>query len=154
MAQPRRRNSKGQFIKKYISATVQKDLQDIAKEVEIRVKPLIRDELESVYRRKVYESYTPSTPYGEKINEYNETHARKKKARYHHTGLLARSIKALIDGDNIYIDIDRKVYDNGKTTIDVHEFLRNGTTSNPKKDIYGYKGKGGRHYLCSILPNT
>ncbi|MDE5539921.1 MAG: hypothetical protein K2J20_05495 [Bacilli bacterium] len=133
------RNKLGQFTgTKPIAIKITKALQEIAKEAEIRVKPLVRDELVSTLRSEVYNSYRPATQKGREIKEHNETHTHQKKALYHHTGTLLRNIHGVIDGDTVKIIVDDEKYDDGSTADEVYDYLKFGTTDNPKKEVYGY----------------
>ena len=133
------RNKKGQITStKPIEIAIQKRLIDIAKDEGIRIKALVRDELEKELRLDIYDSYTPLTKRGKMVQEYNETHKHQKPHPYHHTGRLAQSVYAIIDGDNVKAMIKNKQYDNGTSTAEVYDYLKFGTTNNPKSNIYSY----------------
>ena len=133
------RNIRGQFVgANKISVKITKHLQEIADEVAIRVRPIVRDELERTLRSEVYASYTPATKKGQEIEEYNQTHKHQKPRLYHHTGKLASSISAIIDGNTIKIKFKNKTYDNGKTTEEVYDFLRFGTAPESSKKGFSY----------------
>lgn len=133
------RNKLGQFTgKNAITFKITKTLQDIADEVAIRVKPIIRDELESTLRAEVYASYRPATEQGKATQEYNETHKHQKARPYHHTGLLASKIGANIDGNTVKAVVRNGVYDNGATTSEVYDYLKFGTPDKASTDAYDY----------------
>ena len=133
------RNKRGQFVsEKLISIKIPKALQEIADDVAIRVRPIVRDELENTLVHEIYASRTPATEQGKKVQEYNETHKHQKKRPYHHTGLLERSIYGTIDGDVVKANVRDQRYDNGASTTDVYDYLKFGTTDNPKNDTYDY----------------
>ena len=123
---------------KPIEMAIKKRLLSIASEEGIRVKALVRDELEKELRFNIYESYAPSTKQGQQIQEYNETHKHQKAKLYHHTGRLAQSIYATIDGDNVKAMVRDEKYDDGASTTEVYDYLKFGTTNTPKKDVYSY----------------
>lgn len=139
MAKFRGRNKLGQFDKN-TSILITKALQNIADEVAIRVKPVVRDELERTYRYHVYTSYTPATKEGANIKKYNETHTHQKKQLYHHTGIFASSIKGLIEGSTVKIVIEPKSYPDGQSTTEVYEYLTKGTRKKSNKTGYYYDG--------------
>ncbi len=133
------KNKKGQYTsEKPIVLKLSKTLLDIANDVAIRVKPIVRDELENTLTQEIYASRTPATEKGKKIQEYNETHKHQKKKLYHHTGLLERSVYGTIDGDNVKVNIRDQKYDNGASTTEVYDYLKFGTTDEPKSDVYDY----------------
>ena len=135
------RNKKGQYASEnLISLKISKTLQNIADDVAIRVKPIIRDELEKTLRYEIYASRTPATKKGQTTKEYNESHNHQKTKPYHHTGLLAGSVYATIDGDVIKANIKDQQYDNGSSTTEVYDYLKFGTTDTPKNDTYSYDG--------------
>ena len=140
-----RQNIKGQITKDF-SILVTKKLQAVADEVNIRVKPLIRDELEYKYKTNVVATYAPISKTGIAVKEYNETHKHQKSASYHHTGTFLENIKAIIDGNTVKVIIKEDTYDDGATTTQVYEWLRYGTTTNPVNDSYPYVKKQGGNY--------
>ena len=93
------RNKRGQVVSiKMPQVKINKHLQEIADEAAIRIRPIIRDELEQTLREEIYASYTPATKSGKETQEYNESHKHQKSRPYHHTGILASSIYANIEG--------------------------------------------------------
>lgn len=133
------KNKKGQFTsEKIISKKLSKALLELGKEVAVRVKPLVRDELETELRHQVYASYTPATDKGKAIKEYNDTHKHQKPASYHHTGTLVSNIYCTIDGDIVAAKVRDAKYDNGESAAKVYNYLKFGTTNSPKNDTYAY----------------
>ena len=133
------RNIRGQFVgANKISVKITKHLQEIADEVAIRVRPIVRDELERTLRSEVYASYTPATKKGQEIEEYNQTHKHQKPRLYHHTGLLASKIYAVIEENVIKSKIRSAKYDNGSTTEEVYDFLKFGTARETSKKGFSY----------------
>lgn len=134
------RNKKGQITRiKPIEIKLSKRIQEIADEVAIRVKPIVRDELESTLRSEIYASYTPATKKGQQIKEYNESHKHQKVRPYHHTGLLASKVDAVIDEDMVKAIIRDGQYKDGATTSEVYDYLKFGTRTIPsEKDVYSY----------------
>ena len=133
------RNTRGQFVgADKVSLKITKRLQEIADEVAIRVKPIVRDELEQTLRSEIYASYTPATKSGQETEEYNRTHKHQKKRPYHHTGKLASSVYATIDGNTIKAKLKEKQYDNGRTTAEVYDFLKFGTARETSKKGFTY----------------
>lgn len=143
------RNKRGQFTgKNIITWNITKTLQEVAKEAELRIKPMVRDKLEETLRAEVYASYQPATEQGKATQEYNETHKHQKARPYHHTGLLASKIGANIDGNTVKAVVRDGTYDNGATTAEVYDYLKFGTPDRAKTDVYDYnKGKEFSQYI-------
>lgn len=148
----KRQNKKGQFTGDF-SILITKKLQKIADEVDVNVKSTIRKKLEQTYRDNVYASYSPISNTGKAIQEYNDTHKHKKPQSYHHTGIFANSVKAVIDENVVKIVIEDNTYDDGASTTQVYEWLTKGTTKNPKHDSYPYIKKQRRRifYWLGII---
>lgn len=126
----KKQNNLGQFTKE-MSILITKELQNLAHEAEVRVKPILRDKLEETHRLNVYASRTPA------IN-----------GKYHHTGILASSIKGVIDGNTVKAVVEPKKFPNrirsnngAKLTTEVYEILKNGSKARAKHDVYPYEGK-------------
>lgn len=135
----RGKNKLNQFTRiNPIEIKLTKQLQKIADEVEVKVKPIVRDELEATLRAEIYASRTPATEKGQTIKTYNETHKHQKPKLYHHTGKLERSVYATIEGDIIKANIKDETYDNGASTTEVYDYLKFGTTNHPKNNTYAY----------------
>ena len=124
--------SGGKFTKE-MSILITKELRTIADDVAIRVKPIVRDELERTHRANIYDSYIPAVD-----------------GSYHHTGTLASSIKGLIDGNAVKAVVEDREFPNdvrspnaATSTLEVYEILKNGSTSNPKADAYPYRDGSG-----------
>ena len=133
------RNKKGQITgDKLIETAIKKSLLAVAKDEGIRLKAMVRDELEKELRLDIYDSYTSATKKGKAVEEYNKTHKHQKPRLYHHTGLLASKVYATIDGNVIKAMVRDEQYDNGTSTQEVYYYLKFGTTSTPKKSVYGY----------------
>ena len=134
------RNKRGQFTgNKPIAIAISKRLLNIAKDEGIRIKAMVRDELETELRFQVYTSYRPATKQGQEVAEYNATHKHQKSRPYHHTGRLAHNINAIIDGNTVKAIVRDEKYDNGASTTEVYDYLKFGTTNTPKKsDVYDY----------------
>lgn len=133
------RNTRGQFTgKNVITWKITKHLQEIADEVAIKVRPMVRDELESTLRAEIYNSYRPATEQGKATQEYNETHKHQKARPYHHTGLLASKVGANIEGNTIKAVVRHGVYDDGATTSEVYDYLKFGTPKKASTDVYDY----------------
>lgn len=144
------RNKLGQITgKDPIKLKISKQLLKIADEVAIRVKPIIRDQLETSLRANIYASYEPATKSGKAVQEYNDTHAHQKAKPYHHTGLLARSVYCTIDGNMVKANVRKDMYSNGTSAAEVYNYLKFGTTNNPKSDFYSYdNGKSFSRYIA------
>jgi hypothetical protein len=137
-------NNKINQLNKKMSIRVTKKLEEeinnIAEGCEYRVKAIVRDELEEEYRTQVYASYSPVTDTGKAIQKHNERNKHQKKLSYHHTGIFASSVKALIDKHTVKIVIEDKQYPDGATTEEVYEWLTKGTAKEPTNgDSYSYK---------------
>ena len=141
----RRQNAKGQFTKE-MSILITKKLQAIADDAEVRVKAIVRDKLEEEYKYQLRATYAPISKTGKAVAEYNDEHTHKKPQSYHHTGLLADSVKALIDGPTVKVEIEDRMYDDGASTTQVYEWLKHGTTKTPANDSYPYVKKQGDNY--------
>lgn len=137
-------NRFGQFVsEKPIAIAVSKRLRAIAEDVAVKVRPLVRDELEYTLRSKIYASRTPATQAGKEVQEYNETKAHQKRKLYHHTGTLERSIYCIIEGNTVKAMIRDEKYGNGRSATQVYDDLKFGTTNNPKKPMYKIYDDGG-----------
>lgn len=152
-----RQNSKGQ-ITSDLSILVTKKLQAAAKEVEYNIKPLIRDELEEEHIHNVYSSFGPITESGKEVKKYNEEHKHQKKQPYHHTGILLRNIKGVIDGNVVKIEIGEEHYPDSdkpgkykgkRTAQQVYNWLRHGTPAADK--YYRFKNNEGELPLSSYV---
>ena len=144
------RNKKGQITgDKSIETAIKKSLLAVAKDEGIRLKAMVRDELERELRLNIYDSYMPATKKGKETREYNETHKHQKPSPYHHTGLLAKSVYATIEGDTIKAMVKDEQYKNGTSTTKLYNYLKFGTTDTPKKSVYGYNnGKKFARYVA------
>lgn len=132
---------------------ITKQLQKDAKEVDMKVKPMLRDKLEELYIKNVYASYAPISEHGKTVKAENE-YAKKVKGHmqaspYHHTGTFVSSIHGVIEDDVVKIKIEDKLYDDGTSTLQVYEWLTKGTTKTPKKNSYPYVKKQGDKYSAS-----
>lgn len=134
------RNEKGQ-ISKQLSILMTKELRNIAKDCENKVKIVLRDELEKQHRFDIYSTYGPIQESGKSVAEYNEKHKHKKKQPYHHTGLLIKSVRGTIEGNVVKIDIEDAHYEDGTSVRDVYEWLDKGTKSSEYEN-YILNGKG------------
>lgn len=144
------RNKKGQITStKPTEIVIKKTLLNIARDEGIRIKAMVRDELERELRLDIYDSYMPATKSGIKTKNYNETHKHQKPRPYHHTGLLASKVYATIEGDVIKAMVRNEQYDNGTSTQQVYDYLKFGTSDTPKKSVYGYdNGKKFARYVA------
>ncbi len=149
------RNKRGQFTSnKIISVKLSKALLEIADDVAIRVKPIVRDKLESELRYQIHASRTPATEKGKAIKEYNETHTHQKTKAYHHTGLLVSSIYATIDGDTVKANVQDLQYNDGASTTEVYDYLKFGTTNDPKAEVYSYNNGNNFSKYVSQEPHN
>lgn len=150
------RNKKGQITstKNNVEVIIQKYLENIANEARIRVKPIIRDELERTLRAEIYASYVPATKKGQETQEYNKTHKHQKVQSYHHTGTLTSSIHGTIDGSIVKAGpMEGITYEDGTPVEDVYNYLKFGTTDTPKKDVFNY-GEGKFSQYISQEPHN
>jgi len=135
------RNKLGQITsnRKSVEIAIQKYLEKDAKEIDMKIKPIIRDELEQTLRAEIYASYTPATEKGKATQEYNKTHKHQKPNLYHHTGILAGSIHGRINENSVEAGpMEGVKYPNGKSAQEIYTYLKFGTTDTPKKDVYSY----------------
>lgn len=127
------------FIRKGLNLRIDNQLKGLADEVGIRIKPLLRDKLESIYRYRIYASYESEST-----------------GTYHQTGLLASSVYAIIDGDVIRVKIKSKTYPDKKgreiTTVQVYRWLTKGTRKKAKSLYYPIESneKKSRTYTRTI----
>lgn len=124
-------------VPKGLSMKLERELTDLANEVGVRVKPIVRDELERTYRNNIYASYDRS-------------------GTYHHTGILAQNAYAVIEDNAVVAKIREARYPDKKrrkiTTYQVYEWLTEGTTDNPKSEYYPLEEnrKGTRRYTRTL----
>lgn len=149
----RSRNNLGQFTKG-VSLLVTKELQELADISEIRVKALIRDELDLKLKANIRDSYAPTSPEGQRIKAHNENPNRKRKlaAHYHHTGTLIKSINTVIEGNTVVVKQKPLMYDNGTSAEQVYNWLTKGTPKTPKHDYYYFTNTKGERKLAKYYP--
>ena len=150
------RNTKGQWAStNSIEIALKKRLLAIAKDDGIKLKAMVRDKLEEELRFNVYTSYRPATKKGKDTQYYNETHKHQKARPYHHTGLLASKIDAIIDGDSVKAIVRDAQYADGASTTEVYDYLKFGTTNTPKKsDVYDYNNGNNFSQYISQKPHN
>ena len=134
----KKRNSKGQFTKE-MSILIPKELQAVADEIGVRIKPIIRDELERTFISNIYGSREPTGD-----------------GNYHHRGLIASNVKGLIDGnavkavvENVPLPDVHRSESAAKTTADLYEILVHGSKATAKNDVYVYTDKDGKPAFSS-----
>ena len=128
----------------------------IGEELAVRIRPLVRDELEETLRSKIYASYSPATEKGKVVKNYNETHTHQQTHPYHHTGLLLRNIRGVIEGNSAVVKVFPEQYENGTTTSEVYDYLKYGTPEKPKKagvDSYYFDHKQSLSPYIQQLPH-
>ena len=145
------RDSKGR-VSKQLSILITKQLQEIAKDCEQKVKIVLRDELEDQHKHDIYTSYAPIQQSGIEIAEYNRTHKHQKTNPYHHSGTLIRSIYGVIDGNTVKIEQDDLKYEDGTSAKDVYEWLDKGTKKSKKHEYYILDGKGSHTPYVRYVP--
>lgn len=154
-----RQNNKG-HITKELSILVTKKLQQVANEVEYNIKPLIRDKLEEEHIHNVYSSFGPITESGKEVKKYNEEHKHQKKQPYHHTGILLRNIKGVINGNVVKIEIGEEHYPDSdkpgkyqgkRTARQVYEWLKYGTPAEATNEYYRFKNDNGELPLSAYV---
>ena len=142
MAKPSIRDNFGRF-QKYATVNITKQLEAIAKETEVNVSKIVADKLEETYKTNVELSYGPRSEQGREVEAYNkqrktlESEDKKagiksprrgrKKQTYHHTGTLLNSIYTEIEDHAVKIKIRDDTYPDGASTIEVYEWLTQGT---------------------------
>ncbi len=131
-----------------ISKYVFDQLNEEAEYCESKVKTKLREELEQRHKTKIYASYGPIQVSGKKVDDYNKKHEHKKKVPYHHTGALIRSVRGVIRGNFVGIELDPYVYENGQTVEDVYEYLDKGTKETDY-DVYILGGEGSHNPYVS-----
>ena len=129
----KKQNSRGQFVKD-MSILITKELQAAADEVGVRIRPIVRDELERTHRANIYATRVPA-----------------ENGSYHHTGTLASHVKGIIDGNAVKAVIEEVPYKNqirsqhgAKLTTEVYEILKNGSKAHPRADSYPYTDEDGQ----------
>lgn len=141
------RNKLGQFTgQKVVSVKLAKRLQTIAKEDGIKLKAMVRDELERTLILEIQASYRPATKRGKEVQAYNETHKHQKPRPYHHIGLLASKIYATIEGDIIQAKVKDVKYPDGASTTKVYDYLKFGTPDEPKNGKKGFFYNNGQNF--------
>ena len=137
MAKPLLKNNVNR-TQKYATVYITKALEEAAKNIELNIKPLVRDKLQETYTDNVRASYTPRTIRGQEIVAHNkdpyQTH--RKKLTYRHTGIFANSIYTRIDGKNIKVMIRDEVYPDGASTTQVYKWLTEGTMGRRKLSLH------------------
>ena len=133
----KKQNSKGQLTKEMsilIPKRLKKELQAAADEIGVRIKPIIRDELERTFRFNIYGSREPTGD-----------------GSYHHRGLIARRVKGLIDGNAVKVVVEdvplpdvHRSESAAKTTADLYEILVHGSKATAKNDVYVYTDEDGK----------
>lgn len=133
------RNTRGQFVgKDKLSIKLGKQLQNIANRIEANIKPIIRDEFEQTLRSEIYASYTPATNTGKAVQSGDDSDKHEEFRPYQHTGILASSVYATIEGDSIKTKIADVKYPNGRSATEVYDFLKYGTAKESSKKGYSY----------------
>ena len=141
------RNKLGQVTgEKIIGIKLTKRLQAIAEDEGIKLKAMVRDELEQTLRSEIYASYRPATKNGKDVQEYNETHKHQKPRPYHHTGILASNVYANIEGDIIQAKIKDVKYPDGASATEVYDYLKFGTPDQPKNGAKGFFYNNGQNF--------
>lgn len=135
------RNNKGQTSKQ-LSILFTKEMKEIAKDCERRVKIEIREELDRQHKADIYNSLRPTHTTGIAVQKYNQTHKHQKKHPYHHTGTLVSNVHAEIVGDVVRIEVDDVTYPDGTSVRDVYKWLDKGTKQTSDYDYYILGGKG------------
>ena len=135
---------------KYLTLNITKRLEAIAEETSTDVSKRIAEELEECYKANVKASYAPrSVGAALDIAENSESEP------YTHTDQFEKSIHAVIEKDKgigrnrVRIEIDELKYPDGrKTTVDVHEYLTEGTKGGGKRGGY-YTFYNGKNHLAA-----
>ena len=152
MAKPMMRDNFGQF-QKYATVHISKQLEKIAKEIEINVSKVVADKLEETYKTNVELSYGPRSQRGREVEAYNkekkalEEKDRKagiksprrsrKKQTYKHTGIFLKSIYTEIENNVVKVKIRDDIYpDGGASTTQVYKWLTEGTRGGEKPYPY------------------
>lgn len=123
---------------KYLTLNITKRLETIAEETSTDISEKIAEKLEKCYKDNVEQSYGPRS-IGTALNAPENPDSKP----YEHTGKFLESIHAVIEKDKgigrnrVRIEIDELTYPDGrKTTVDIHEYLTEGTKGDGK--ITGY----------------
>ena len=131
---PNGRNKRGQYTsEKVINQKITKELQALAHNVDIKIKPIVRDELENTLIHEIRASYTPATQNPERP--------------YNHYHRLEASVYAVVVKDTVQIRFKKKKYRNGRTVEQVYNDLKFGTKDTPKKPVYWY----GKHKYAGYI---
>ena len=135
------RDNFGRFQKR-ATINITKQLEKIAKETEIDIKQQVSNKLLKTYKTNVELSYMPRSVGAAADILYNENakkaewedrkrgiNARHKRKRipYIHTGKFLESLEVVIEDHRVRITQKDLQYDNGKSTLDVYEYLTDGT---------------------------
>ena len=140
MAKPKLRNNAGQF-QKYATVYITKQLEDMAKELEVNITKVVEEKLLETYKNNVLLSYSPRSQKGREVKEYNEDpyRAHRKKLTYHHTGTFINSIDTEVDNKLVKVIIRDNQYENGKSTTEIYKYLTEGTVGG---GTYPYRDGG------------
>ena len=128
-------------IRMNISKYVFDQLKEEAEYCEDKVKLALRNELEAQHKQDIYSTYKPIQISGKKVSDYNEKHEHKRKLPYHHSGTLIRSVRGVINGKMVGIELDPLVYEDGTSVDKVYEWLDKGTKETDN-DVYILGGEG------------
>lgn len=140
-----------QISTKALKKQLSDDIRAAAIDNERKIKSDLRKELEEQHIHDVYSTYTPIQQSGMKVKKYNETHSHQVSRPYHDSGLLLRSIKGVIDGDIVKIEVEDNKYKDGTSAKDVYEWLDKGT-KNSEYDVYILGGKGSHTPYVEYIP--
>lgn len=143
-------NEKGQ-ISKQLSILITKRLQEIAKDCESKVKIVLRDELEEQHKHDIYSTFAPIQQSGKDVAEYNAKNKHQKKQPYHHSGTLIRSVRGVIAGNTVKIELEDNHYEDGTSVRDVYEYLDKGTGKSEHEN-YILGGKGSHTSYVKYIP--
>lgn len=128
------RDNFGRF-QRFATVNLTKQLQQVADTTGNNIREDLAKTLKEKYKENVLASYGPregSAGFG-----------------YEHENLFYDHIEVKVEQDKVQIVVEEANYPNGKSTLEVHDYLTYGTTpDNTKKQEYRFQGDNGNWYTA------
>lgn len=129
-----KRNNLGQYTKN-MSILITKKMQATADNIGVNVKEAVKDKLDITFKEEIEKTYAPTST-----------------GTYIDTGKLLESVHTEINDNVVEAIVEEDLYRNSKTTNQIYEYLKKGTTSYPKKDSYSYIDETGHIRFANYHP--
>jgi len=151
-------------FQKDFTINISKQLEQLAEKTETNISDVVEKKLKECYRENVELSYGPRSVgaaqdilFNNQAKQAEEedkkrginTRHRRRRVPYIHTGNFYESIDTEREGKKIKIKIKDIKYPNGKSTVDVYEYLVNGTSGGGK---YWFTNKRGERPTAYNYP--